>query len=426
MSNFKGGLFLFLLVVPAFSPVFAASRFNFVKILRGVRDQEQPISLEKIFKGDYENESQAFDYLMKRLETEDDDAIKAWIYFALAELYEDIGDIGEAFHYAKKAKNLDDVSGDIKRLHKKLDDRLHHRYPWPVRFRVYNKKKKMDFSLSVGLKYDTNVILEEVNPLKQSDKKDTGRQLRFSLSKKWFAQPLSISQRTIYNFFQTDYFEHEQLDVGGHSLSQIAIRNGKLPGGIVSVLGQITYTYFLNAGDKLLWSMGGGPGIFFFHTRWSMLWQLLTSTQKTTYFSDALIAQGGDNYQIDFSTTKFLGKKENRSFNIGYSFISEEPDQATLRYDENRISLSYKHRFSKEKIPELKLSIRKSTRTYTTPQIGQPLRDDDQVSLMLNLKKQLFKFQDLEFTGTWLDNDSSVNLNRYEKQTLELMYRIRF
>ncbi len=385
------------------------------------------------------NYGKASGYIQEELEKNPGPERKALLLYGLATLYENVGDLREARNTIREAHALcaraaplpDDMGGppagylEIAAMRERLDLLMDPKDTPAEALRKKLRRRGLSFDLSLGLEHDTNVILEQVNPTRPTDKEDSALVVNAGVTQRWMRKPGRWATETFYNYYDAGYFRFEDLDSTSHTAGQSLLWNRPLKGGQLSGAGRLSFTQFESAGRRLLWNWGLAPALFYFQPARRLLWSAAVSWRDTAYFPATSRNQEGTSWDLSLGLTRYLDKASKRSAGLSLEHAREEPRQASLRYDQSGATLQAQLRAVRKWRPDLSAKLRWYKRDYDAASAGQPRRSDEQTALTLSLSWRWFKNHSLEVKAGQVGNRSNIAANHYEKQIYGLSYGLK-
>jgi len=383
---------------------------------------------------DYDYES-AFLVLEEQLKNNPEHKLKIRLLYGMANLYKNIGDLAEAFRYIGEAMSVykkrrgmarkDRAYDDILNLYHELDEEINILPTLLEPIRELNKEYGLSASLDLGIEYDTNVILQEINPSLPTDKKDGSFLNSLNLSKDWvYKIGNEVNHGSSYSFNRSKYFENESFDSTVHTFTENFSHEMRLKGKRFSLNQAFSLTHFSSAGERLLWSWSANPSIYYYDLKHNSIYNASLNFQKTKYYQSAFSTLAGFSSQVDLNWTKFLQKKL-ESLTLSLSQVEERPQDSSLHYGETSVTLSGVLNIHKIWLPILTPTFRYYFRQYKNNPATNLKRRDDQYSFSLSMDKSFFKKHRVLFTFKILENDSNNSSNHYLKQSYTFNYIVK-
>ncbi len=386
-----------------------------------------PVTSQRYFLDQLEglDYNQRVDMLQSQAETGTALRTRYWALMEITKMHIELGDYEEAEVWVNKAVNMVQDNWQAQVLAEKIEHKLRPRPSVAEPFRNFNKKHGLSVDLNLGLENANNVIQEAIDPAVPTDKDDLGLNLGLDLGKSWSWKLGGYGLRTGYNFFNTSYSQHGELDI----ISQTAdLRISKATtafGKKFSESHRLAYVNVSNDGNSLLWS--GELSLGFYIPVSKFLSDINLSYKDTKYFDPANVGSEGSTTSFSTGLTYNYTHPWLRSANASLSVIDEHPDTATSRYLESSLKCTLKTAvpswlwFEKS---QTRITVKQ--RQYAEAAAGFAKRDDDQWKLSLKLSRKIVKNQTLDLKFTTLENDSNLAANHYRNNTSSISYTINY
>lgn len=371
-------------------------------------------------------EEMRYDYLMEQLKKYPNYWREAAIHLELAKMYESIGDLREALMHAKKAQSIDENNRDIHHYHKKLSRTVDPKPTIGQKIRAYNEREGLSIENSYGLEYDSNVIQEEVDPANATNKEDESFKFNVSVTKAWNSSKKNLSQESYYAFSNQNYFDHTELNLLINTLEHRFIWDNSHGEDAMNVIYKVGVNHILNKDNALLWNWTTGPSLYYYHSKWNILWNADLSYSRASYFAKSNDDQEGDTIALSINGTSYLDTKQSQSLQVGVSETYEHLKGATSQYLETVFSILYEKTFTESILTSVGPYIEYKLRGYQHAATGSPKRDDDQWNLGFDLKMSLIKDHRLQLSANMLENDSNISTDHYRERKVALIYGISF
>lgn len=325
--------------------------------------------------------------------------------------YLNIGDSDEAIEVLNDAISLDPKNHQAKRLQKSLMPTK----PSPIeRWRNYNKRNKLKVSLGLKAEHDSNILLEEKDPIVPTDKNDFIMSYNLGMSKNWVKNHSSS-----YNFFTNTHAENETFNLMAHSLSH-AYQTQLNPKTLLIL--PLSFSHFSLDAKKLLWNTDLSPlFIYRYDKGWSATFQL--GYRSTSYFDSANSGLESTQWRAKANIKRAL---PNRQFlSAGGGLTDEGTEDKTLAYTQPSLDFGYESYFDHYVFEYFKFGAHYHFRTYEEmAAIATKKRKNLRYTFDLETGKSITEYQTLKFNLSYIDNQSNQSATAYDKFKINMSWKI--
>jgi hypothetical protein len=338
--------------------------------------------------------------------------------YGMSYLYEQLGDIDEAYTLLIKAKRVYPHPEIVARF-EALKDKVVLKKSVLQQIKEGTKKTNLNFGIGVNYARDTNVILEEKYPSRPTNKKDDVFTLNFDIKKGW--RPLwNVTHSSSFLFNQSKHISHEELNTRSATLAHNFSFKKKAQRGNFNLGSNFSAMHFESSGRRLLRNWSISPSIYYFDGPLRALFYFRPSHQESTYFDSVTTDQGGETQRFAIGANKFFARLI-KSINVEYGLTKEAPENTSLRYDENKQELKLNLIPPLKLISSLQTSVSFYKRDYT-----HIIREDDKFRFAINSTIVKNKFHNFKLSYRFVDNQSNVANRSYQKNAYSMGYTLRF
>ncbi|MBF0246132.1 MAG: hypothetical protein HQL31_12835 [Planctomycetes bacterium] len=355
------------------------------------------------------DEAERFMLLNELSNRREDAHMAALAHREMAYMYEGIQDLEEALGHMEKAGTLVPEDREVEEETLRLKNILSPPVSVMTRLRQAASKKQINLALKLSLMHDSNVVQEPINPSGlPSNKDDSSLETSLRLARTFGRKDASTG--FAYYLIHQDYSEHDNLDL----LIQMADCSLRRVKGNFSYLGRLATQYITTRGDRLLYKLQCSPSLFHKFSREGS-WNVGVNLARTDFFNGAT----PDSDQIDLNagfTWTFAGK-----LICGLEALvgTRDSEDATLGYEQQQFGLSFARPLAFLK-SSARASLSYRQRRFEEPLPGQQEREDDLMSLGLNLSRKFSSGLDLSLRGQWQENESTLPDYHYRKTSVAL------
>jgi hypothetical protein len=323
-------------------------------------------------------------------------------YLEMALIYLSIGDSDEALEYSGKALALEPGYGRAKKIHKDL---LPPPLPFSEKVRQFNKSKKMNLGFKLGLDHDSNIILEQKDPLNPTNKDDVIARANLSLGK-----GLGKGHVIRYGFFANSHAENPNLNMMAHNLSYLHTRSLGKKGTLII---PITLSSFSLDKDRLLDSIDLSSIFRWKISKWlNPIFE--TGLRNTDYIASQNERLESNQMRLKISQLHPLMEGLNLMLGYGVGVAHENANDDTLSYNSYRLNIGLNLK-NQDWINSIDFGIEGIKKNYQEAQFGFAKREDDRVAFSFGLGHSLKGGQRLELKMKSTINRSSLSANNYNK-----------
>ena len=362
---------------------------------------------------DYQALQDRFNRLEKQMHTYKPE-FRSSILTEQALIYVQIGDTDEALTLLDKAVELNPDDKTAKSFRKKL---LPPKPSILEKFRTFNKSKGISASFSTKVEYDSNMVLEQKDPVSPSNKDDLIYSSTLGLNKSWNKQ-----HRSNYYVYMDFHNENSNFDIMAHTLSHSWAK--KVQKNLVLVL-PVSTSYFALDRSSLLWNVDFSPMLFWtLNDVWSTHAQI--GYKNSSYYDVNNQGLEAKQTKLILGGKRAINPEKTHFLKITGSLLNENTDDDTLAYDQSAIQFGYDALYNTKFISYANASIGYQYRSYKeATAVGAQKRKDDRFTFKFNVGKDFFDTQSINMGVTLLDNQSNITTSKYDKYKTALTWKIK-
>lgn len=354
-------------------------------------------------------------------------AAKATAEYELAKLYENVMDYAEALEHAHKAVELLPSDSRFVRKEKLLAEQVKTKATMSEQFRKNLSVRGYSITAVLGAEYDSNVILEEKDPLRPSDKEDAALIFNVQMSKQWTSKDSGILSQSDLQVYQSSYMDHSELNMGIYNLSHTLGTDrpwGRdyMKGGVRLAVGHI-----VSDGSGLLNDMAFYPNFSYYTDDLRGLWNVEAGYRSISYNNDDYSKLDGKVMTASLRFSKYLG--EDLSNRLELKAFYKKEDTESIQFDnmDTGIGLKYTNVWGVIN-QQVTFSVYSEmyARSYDFDPPNLPIREDDNYMAGIRLDSAITRHLFWSLAGEYTDNKSNVDLNEYEKYRIALSLSYNF
>jgi tetratricopeptide (TPR) repeat protein len=328
-----------------------------------------------------------------------------------AQAYLKIGDTDEALAIVNEALLMDGKNSDALSLQKAL---LPPPLPWLERARAFYKKNHLSSSIKLGAEYDSNMILEQKDPLNPTNKDDMVYSLNLGLNYNF-----NPENRLSYNFFGNRHGDYDNLDMLANTLSYLG---QKKLSSASQLLFPVSVSHYSLDSKKLLWNMNiSGLNIYQFNALVSGTTEL--GYIKSSYFDAANSNFESQQFRAKYSVSQTLEKFQNNKILTSCAWLSEDAKSDIYSYQQWRLGLGHSLALSTAWLSFVDTQLAYQNRSYKAAAVGTRKRNDDRWELNVSCGKSFKSGHQLGLEGTYMDNQSNLSGSAYDKYKAGLFWK---
>ena len=356
--------------------------------------------------------SEKFESLESRLKGELPATEKATVMVEQAKAYVQIGDTDEAMLIVDKALALDGKNGEALALKKFLTPP-----PLPLleRIRSAYKKHRLSSSVRLALEQDSNIILEQKDPLNPTNKDDTIMSLSLGLN-----HNLNKEHTIGLQIFANSHFENDNLNMWANTVSYLWAR--KLSNQL-TVMTPVSLSYYAIDSKSLLWNSNfSGMGIYEVNEDVSVSGEL--GYLSSSYFQTANQSFESKQWRLKFGMDHRMPSFKNHRIKAYLSWQDEDAKSDVISYEQMKFGLGYHVALSYPWLNSFNTGIAFQNRDYKGAAAGVAKRMDDRWEWDFGLGKTFKSGHQVGVQAVWMSNDSNLNVSSYEKYKGSLFWRL--
>jgi hypothetical protein len=347
---------------------------------------------------------------------------RAELYRQLSSLYERNGLKGDARLYAYEAFKEDRSPVSMGRV-RQLDGIETHP---TARFRRANMDRNLMLLFQNELRYDSNVVLEEVDNFSPTDTRDWVISNGLHLEKEWSWRLGSIVPNTSYHVRHDKYTRHEDLDLLSQRLGQEFSWGESLAGGIQTWRLGLGYNDYTKRGKGLMRGMDLQLGASWMHSvrdifSLSFAWQEKNYSDR--FYSKA--ERDGDVMRVEGSWRKKFEADQILIGRIG--ILKDDIGDPTLSYQAYTLDVNYDATSPWKWLGVLTGKFGYEMRSYDQPEFGRAFeRQDAKFEYGIESRNHPFPAHTFRMGYLHTDGQSTRRVSFYRREQVFFNYDVAF